>query len=269
MAQAGYKPFTAGLALALLFAFGMPARAIPPIILHEFTFDSDSSRLGVTGGFAGFNDLYGIEGTFGIAIGYDEVFDPPTISLVPFVSFADVDARLTGPPGFLGGPGWLGGSDLDTLLNLTGLEGSFVHGPGFRGLLFKGVDGQGQPMTVRVSVAGDQLNLTGANDAGCCDMFNYRLDAYADLPHFGDIDRDGYVGIADLNMVLGDFGNGVTPMLGADADWDGFIGIADLNAVLGNWNTGYSSAPPSASVPEPFVPGMFLTGLACWMLRRR
>ena len=269
MARVKLEPFMAAVAVVVLLLIGTPARAIPPIILHEFTFDSDKSQLGVTGGFAGINDLYGIEGTFGIAIGYDQVFDPPVISLVPFVSFAAVDAVLTGPPGLLGGPGWLGGSDLDSLLNLTGLEGSFVHGPDHKGLLFTGVDGQGQPMTVRVSVTGHQLHLRGANAAGCCDMFNYRLDAYADLPHFGDINKDGYVGIADLNMVLGDFGNSVTPMLGADADWDGYVGIADLNAVLGNWNTGSAAAPPSTIVPEPFAPGMILTGLACWMLRRR
>lgn len=268
MTRTRFHPFAAGIAIVLLGSIGLPARAIPPIVLHEFTFDSDSSQLGVTGGFAGINDLYGIDGTFGLAIGFDQIFDPPTISLVPFVRFAEVDAVLTGPPGLLGGPAWLGGSDLDSLLNLTGLEGSFVRGPDFKGLLFTGVDSQGQPMKVRISVDKGQLHLQGGNNAGCCDMFNYQLDAYADLPRMGDINNDGYVGIADLNMVLGDFGNTVTPMLGADADWDGFVGIADLNAVLGSWNTGSTAAPPTV-VPEPFTSGMLLTGLACWMLRRR
>lgn len=262
MTRARLHPFTAAMVAVLLLSIGLPAWGSHPIVLREFTFDSDTSRLGVTGGFAGIDDVYGIEGTFGIAIGFDEVFDPPTLSLVPFVRFAAVDAVLTKP-------GLLSGSDLDGLLNLTGLEGSFVYGPDHRGLLFTGEDGQGQPMKVRVSVRNKQLHLEGGNAAGCCDFFNFRLNAFADLPHMGDINKDGYVGIADLNMVLSDFGNNVTPMMGADADWDGYVGIADLNAVLGEWNDGSAGAPPATLVPEPVAPGMILTGMACWMLRRR
>jgi hypothetical protein len=261
MPRASLHPLKAGIAIILLLSFAAHVRAIPPIILHEFAFDSGRSQLGVTGGFAGINELHGIDGTFGLAIGYDQIFDPPTIRLVPFASFADVDAKLTKP-------GLLEGSDLDGLLNLTGLEGSLVDGPDFRGLLFTGVDGQGQPIKVRATIGWGQLHLEGENAAGCCDMFSYRLDAYAKLPQFGDLNKDGYVGIADLNMVLGDFGKDVTPMMGADADWDGFVGIEDLNAVLGNWNAGLTGSAPSL-VPEPVSPSLILTGLACWMLRRR
>ncbi len=269
MSQTLTKPWPIGLTAVCLLTLASQAWAVPPIILHEFTFDTETSRLGVTGGFAGIDDLYGLDGTFGIAIGYDQIFDPPgQISLVPFVSFAAVDAVLTGPPGLLGGPGWLGGADLDGLLNLTGLDGTFVHGPDHKGLLFTGVDGQGQPMNVRVSVQHHQLRLVGENAAGCCDMFNYQLDAFADIPYMGDIDKDGHVGITDLNVVLSDFGNTVTPMMGGDVDWDGYIGLTDLNAVLGDWNAG-STDSAGVVVPEPIAVGLVLPGVACWMLRRR
>ena len=62
---------------------------------------------------------------------------------------------------------------------------------------------------------------------------------------------DGFVGIVELNMVLGNW-NRVVPvgdMLSGDASGDGFVGIEDLNAVLGNWNAGM--LPSATTVPEP------------------
>lgn len=66
----------------------------------------------------------------------------------------------------------------------------------------------------------------------------------------GDLNNDGFVGIADLNIVLGAWNQNVPPGDPlADPSGDGFVGIADLNVVLGNWNAG---TPPVASqVPEP------------------
>jgi Glycoside Hydrolase Family 113 len=64
----------------------------------------------------------------------------------------------------------------------------------------------------------------------------------------GDLDGDGFVGIADLNVVLGAWNQSVTPGDMADPSGDGFVGIEDLNEVLGNWNAG---TPPEIAVPEP------------------
>lgn len=66
----------------------------------------------------------------------------------------------------------------------------------------------------------------------------------------GDLNNDGFVGIADLNIVLGAWNQNVPPGEPlADPSGDGFVGIADLNLVLGNWNAG---TPPTASqMPEP------------------
>lgn len=77
----------------------------------------------------------------------------------------------------------------------------------------------------------------------------------------GDLDGDGFVGIADLNIVLGNWNQNVPsgdPL--ADPSGDDFVGIADLNVVLGNWNAG---APPAAVVPEPAGVAIFALFLAC------
>ena len=78
------------------------------------------------------------------------------------------------------------------------------------------------------------------------------FDALSTLP--GDLDFDGFVGIEDLNTILGNWNTSVTPgnPLFGDLSGDGFVGIEDLNLVLGNWNAG---TPPGRSdnslVPEP------------------
>ena len=85
----------------------------------------------------------------------------------------------------------------------------------------------------------------------------------------GDLNGDGFVGIADLNIVLGVWNQNVTAgdLLSGDPSGDGFVGIDDLNTILGNWNAG---TPPanSAAVPEPATLALLgLGGIA--MLRRR
>jgi sialidase-1 len=84
----------------------------------------------------------------------------------------------------------------------------------------------------------------------------------------GDLDGDGFVGISDLNIVLGNWNQNVPPGDPlADADGDGFVGIADLNVVLGNWNAG---TPPAggASIPEPTV-GLLWLAMTPLIARRK
>lgn len=75
----------------------------------------------------------------------------------------------------------------------------------------------------------------------------------------GDLDGDGFVGISDLNIVLGDWNQNVPPGDPlADPSGDGFVGIQDLNTVLGNWNAG--TPPAVTAVPEPISSALLAAG---------
>ncbi|GAB4188281.1 MAG: hypothetical protein Kow00105_02930 [Phycisphaeraceae bacterium] len=88
----------------------------------------------------------------------------------------------------------------------------------------------------------------------------------------GDLDGDGFVGISDLNIILGNWNGNVDAgvWLQGDPSGDGFVGIEDLNVVLGNWNAG---TPPTInaldSVPEPAVLTLFGIGCPALLGRRR
>ncbi|MEZ6190827.1 MAG: autotransporter-associated beta strand repeat-containing protein [Phycisphaerales bacterium] len=84
----------------------------------------------------------------------------------------------------------------------------------------------------------------------------------------GDLNGDGFVGIADLNIVLGLWNQNVTPgdLLQGDPSGDGFVGISDLNVVLGNWNAG---TPPSEIVATPEPTSLTLLGLGGLILAKQ
>lgn len=89
---------------------------------------------------------------------------------------------------------------------------------------------------------------------------------------FADPSMDGFVGIEDLNIVLANWNQSVTPGdgLAGDLNGDGFIGIEDLNNVLANWNQG--TPPPSevlSTVPEPACAVVMMLGILGAVRRRR
>ncbi|MEZ6190721.1 MAG: PEP-CTERM sorting domain-containing protein [Phycisphaerales bacterium] len=87
----------------------------------------------------------------------------------------------------------------------------------------------------------------------------------------GDLDGDGFVGISDLNIVLGNWNQDADAgvWIQGDPSGDGFIGIDDLNVVLGNWNTGSPPTDIQVFVPEPAslalltIGGLVLTQRKC------
>ncbi len=97
-------------------------------------------------------------------------------------------------------------------------------------------------------------------DLGYAVMAQIWFDNGLDLI-LGDIDGDGFVGLSDINFVLSNWNQNVTPgdeTLGELTN-DGFVGIEDLNVILSNWNAGTPPPPPVAITPEP---SSFLIGLA-------
>src|SRR6478672_6951831 len=150
--------------------------ADPPDILRNYRFITDKSTVEVTGGIAGIDWPLNILGGFGLVTGYNYGFGGPTAhapTLEPFAEFIDVNAILFDPrrASPMPSPGW----DLDKTLNLSGLTGTFTDPSQ---LQFSGVDGQGQPIKLEATLSGPLLHLVGANNPGCCDFFNYTIDAY-------------------------------------------------------------------------------------------
>ena len=83
-------------------------------------------------------------------------------------------------------------------------------------------------------------------------------------PLAGDLNGDGFVGSADLDMVRGSWGATVEPGTSGDADGDGFVSSSDLDIVRGNWGAG---AP--AAVPEPSLAMLLFGALFLLTARKR
>ncbi len=113
---------------------------------------------------------------------------------------------------------------------------------------------------------GTFASITGANLGGglVFDVVYGATDVTLEVVNalVGDLDGDGFVGINDLNIVLGNWNQNVPPANPlADPSGDGFVGIDDLNTVLGNWNNGSPPSEASANIPEPSIAitGLLLT----------
>lgn len=119
----------------------------------------------------------------------------------------------------------------------------------------------------------EQLEAYHGTNIGGIDFHPLRSFA-AQIEHapvlVGDVNADGFVGIADLNVLLGNWNQtvevGNLSQGDLAGDGDGFIGISDLNVVLGNWNAG---TPPAdgAAVPEPT--SLALLGLGGMLIMHR
>ena len=75
----------------------------------------------------------------------------------------------------------------------------------------------------------------------------------------GDLNGDGMVGSADLDIVRANWGTFVTPgdLLSGDPSGDGAVGSADLDIIRANWG-----ATSVATVPEPCLAMLLLSAAA-------
>ena len=82
----------------------------------------------------------------------------------------------------------------------------------------------------------------------------------------GDLNNDGMVGSADLDIVRGAWGQSVDPgcLSCGDPSGDGTVGSADLDIVRANW--GRTAA---AAVPEPHLIALLAAGIALLFAQRR
>ncbi len=84
----------------------------------------------------------------------------------------------------------------------------------------------------------------------------------------GDLDGDGFVGLADLDIILNNWNQSIPPGDPlADPTGDDFVGLADLDIVLNNWNAG--TPPSSAAVPEPATLFLLFGGTLALVQRDR
>lgn len=108
--------------------------------------------------------------------------------------------------------------------------------------------------------------LTWTLPGGTGDLFKLGNGIFAGMILSGDLNGDGFVGIGDLNLVLGAWNQSVSPgvWLAGDPSGDGFVGIEDLNLVLSNWNIGVPPGTESGGiVPEPGSAAVLIAFLVC------
>jgi hypothetical protein len=106
------------------------------------------------------------------------------------------------------------------------------------------------PATYSTLLVGFEFDAAG-NEVGAVFATVDTLTTFTPAPT-GDLDGDGFVGITDLNIVLGNWNQSVPPGNPlADPSDDGFVGIEDLNVILGNWNVGTPPPALGTDIPEP------------------
>ncbi len=116
-----------------------------------------------------------------------------------------------------------------------------------------------------VSVASlDSVELT---------LISFELSAVA-----GDITGDGTVGMGDLSVMSGNWGQAGKAFLEGDLNGDGLVSVSDLCLLAGNWGLGqvdvfdgsYGSGSVNTHAPEPITAlGVVLAGVAAGAYTRR
>ena len=134
-------------------------------VVHEdrvkYEFNAGTSRLVVSGGFAGVHDEYVIDGSFLLERNADGS-----------AAIHDVDATLSGS-----GLSSLDGQPLDSVLNLSQFTGLQM---GASEISFSGIASSGYGIThLRLFVDGRSLTMRGGDFPPCCDFFQHEINAAA------------------------------------------------------------------------------------------
>jgi hypothetical protein len=253
------------LSSAAVCIFAPHSAADPPDILRNYRFIPSHTTVHVSGGIAGYNLDLEIAGQLGLVTGYDYSVDPtahvPT--LVPHAEFVNVNGYLFNPLSLapLPVPGW----DLDKTFNLSGLDGSFRAGDPNH-LLFKGNDGQDQPIKLSATIYNRLLHIVGENTPGCCDFYHYEVDAFAHLVPYPDFNLDGSVNAADYV--------GLRKSGGSQDDYSDWVSEfgSDLEAeISAAMLAERESLLSEGSVPEPAtltLVGGCVIAISCYRRRR-
>ncbi|XAL99092.1 sulfatase-like hydrolase/transferase [Phycisphaeraceae bacterium D3-23] len=76
---------------------------------------------------------------------------------------------------------------------------------------------------------------------------------FVELALLGDLDADGFVGAADMDIILANWGQAVPVGVGifGDANTDGVVNLADLQLVISQWGMGTPPEPPPTRSRRP------------------
>ena len=86
----------------------------------------------------------------------------------------------------------------------------------------------------------------------------------------GDVNGDGWVGGADLTMVITNWGKGSATREEGDLSGDATVAGADYTEVITNWGTGTPLPPPEqGTIPEPATLGLLLVGALAGLICQR
>lgn len=163
--------------------------------------------------------------------------------------------------------------DIDTLLNLEGLQGQAlpVAAP-FDVYEFTGKIADGSSIRLYGSFIGPWMYLRGSTTPppNAADYFTYQLKVLARTRPFADANNDGTVDAADYVMLRPN-----ATALSADqpnlVDWFQQYGetIPDLNAYDAMLSAAVGSLAPAAAVPEPSLCVIAVLGLLAFRAQRR
>jgi len=134
-----------------------------PVETRTYFFDPNRSTVVQTGGFAGIHVTYSVTGCFQLTLDFG----------ADTASFEYVDANLhpSDSP-------FLYTQDMGILFNMAGLTGTIVS-PSYVEFRGKTADGTMADIFIGLTLQDDSAQLTGQIVPGCCDQFNYGLDAVA------------------------------------------------------------------------------------------